>query len=338
MMNSPVTGTDGAALARRVWRTSARDAVPATISALHFLALCAMVLTWRIAPPPARVIDLIVLTWLTTYNMVVLSHLFIHRPWFASDRLNAVVSTLNSVNIGGSVQAYRFMHVRNHHRYSNDRCGSDGTTLDFSSTYRNGKGGGHQHVIPYVITGVRYYATDLVKEIYGTRRLWKVGPGDEVILSLATSHEPRRQSELRQIQLDRAAHCILLLLFTLISWQWTLFCCLPALVITWMLANIQNYYRHYGANPDERAANSVSHYGRLYNLLTFNDGYHQEHHLAPGVHWSSLPAERDRQRGELTARDRIISPVPAMLGFMHRNRELLHERARVDAPRVGVRG
>ncbi|HUN36918.1 MAG TPA: fatty acid desaturase [Trebonia sp.] len=283
------------------------------------------------------------LTWLTTYNMVVLSHLFIHRPWFTSDRLNAVVSVVNSVNIAGSVQAYRFMHVRNHHRYSNDRCRPDGSTLDLSSTYRFGKEGGHQHVIPYVITGVRYYATDLVKEIYAVRRLWKVGPGDETMVSLAASHDPRRQNEFRQIQADRAAHCIALLLFVLISWQWTLFCCLPALVITWTLANIQNYYRHYGANPDERAANSVSYYGRLYNLLAFNDGYHQEHHLAPGVHWSLLPAVRDRQRGELAANDRIISPVPAMLGFMHRNRRLLHAPAKVDAldavdaPQVGAR-
>ncbi|HTU75311.1 MAG TPA: fatty acid desaturase [Trebonia sp.] len=278
--------------------------------------------------------DLIVLAWLTTFNTIVLSHLFIHRPWFASDRLNTVISTMNSVSIAGSVTVYRFMHVRNHHRYSNDRRGSDGSTLDLASTYRNGKDGGHQPLIPYVFTGVRYYATDLVKEVLGVRRLWKVGPGDETILSLATSHEPRRHSELRQIRVERAAHCIMLLLFTVISWQWALFCCLPALVITWTLANIQNYYRHYGANPDERAANSVSYYGRLYNLLTFNDGYHQEHHLAPGVHWSALPAVRDRQRAEMAAHDRIVSPVPAVLGFMDRNRKLLHEQAGLEAPQL----
>jgi len=37
---------------------------------------------------------------------------------------------------------------------------------------------------------------------------------------------------------------------------------------------------------------SVSHYGRFYNLVTFNDGYHQEHHLSPATHWSQMPAIR----------------------------------------------
>ena len=44
---------------------------------------------------------------------------------------------------------------------------------------------------------------------------------------------------------------------------------------------VQGHYEHAGG--------TTSHYGRLYNLLCFNDGYHAEHHARPGVHWTQLP-------------------------------------------------
>jgi hypothetical protein len=40
----------------------------------------------------------------------------------------------------------------------------------------------------------------------------------------------------------------------------------------------------------EHSRGTVSHYGALYNMLFFNDGYHVEHHARPGLHWTQLPA------------------------------------------------
>jgi hypothetical protein len=57
---------------------------------------------------------------------------------------------------------------------------------------------------------------------------------------------------------------------------------LPGYAAGLFLCWLHGYYEH--------ARGTISHHGRLYNLLFFNDGYHVEHHAAPGTHWTRLPA------------------------------------------------
>jgi hypothetical protein len=56
----------------------------------------------------------------------------------------------------------------------------------------------------------------------------------------------------------------------------------PAWVAGLALCALHGHYEH--------ARGTVSHYGALYNVLFFNDGYHAEHHARPGLHWTRLPA------------------------------------------------
>jgi fatty acid desaturase len=58
------------------------------------------------------------------------------------------------------------------------------------------------------------------------------------------------------------------------------------LAICW----VQGRYEHFQSGRGFQAG--ISHYGRLYNLLFFNDGYHVEHHRYAHRHWTELPRLR----------------------------------------------
>ncbi|WP_326796408.1 fatty acid desaturase [Streptomyces sp. NBC_01808] len=309
----------------RMWKHSRKDAILLAISVAQFAITFALASTWEAMPIAGRIAGGILLTFMMAYNIIVVSHLFTHMPWFVSSKLNAVVSVVNSANIGQSVQAYELTHVRNHHRHNNDRPKGGEPTRDRSSTYRRGKNGQHEPLPSYALRGAVDSIADRVMELAAVVRLWRVGAREENLLALASKKPDRRRRELLQLQLDRAAHCLTLAGFVVISWQWTVMVYLPAFFCALTLVNLQNYYRHYGANPDSRMTDSVSHYGRLYNLVTFNDGYHQEHHLSPATHWSKMPVINARHQERLAAQPRIVSPVPAMVGFLDRGRPRLHD-------------
>jgi Fatty acid desaturase len=59
----------------------------------------------------------------------------------------------------------------------------------------------------------------------------------------------------------------------------------------------------------EHVRGTVSHYGRFYNWLFFNDGYHVEHHARPARHWTMLPDTRE-------ASESNVSEWPAVLRWL----------------------
>ena len=56
---------------------------------------------------------------------------------------------------------------------------------------------------------------------------------------------------------------------------------IPGYALGLALCFLQGHFEH--------ARGTTSHYGWLYNWCFFNDGYHAEHHLRPGEHWTRLP-------------------------------------------------
>lgn len=320
----------------KIWKYSRRDIILLALSIAQFVVTLFLAVRWEEWSMFGRVASFLSITAMTVYNIIVVSHLFTHTRWFNSPLLNALVSMFNSVNIGQSVQAYELTHVRNHHRYNNDRKGPDGKTKDASSTFRDGSGDEHAGALRYAVLGAVESLLSIGRALLGVTRLWRVGQHEQELLFLAAKTPARRARELRQIRLDRMAQFMATALFLAISWKWFLLCYLPAFFVSLALVNIQNYYEHYGALPESTYANSVSYYGRVYNLLTFNDGYHQEHHLRPLTHWIQMPKVREQCGAKLTEIERIVSPVPALLGAFHRNRKQLHHLRAVTIVKVTV--
>ncbi|MET8468651.1 fatty acid desaturase [Streptomyces sp. NPDC006422] len=303
---------------RRFWRNSPADAILLAITLTQFTGTIALAALTPDGLWP-RLTSAALVAAVMTYSIIVVTHLFVHQPWFTDHRLNALLSAVSSANIAQSVQAYHLTHVRNHHRYNNDRK-RDGTTADLTSTFRHGSEDEHAPLGRYLARGLAGSAQEWVLTWAMLSRGCAVGRREATLLGLAARHPERRAAELRQIRVDRLALLAFTALLGVLNWQWTLLCYLPAVALAFTLVNIQNYYRHFGAEPDSRYANSVSHYGRLYNLLTFNDGYHQEHHLRPTTHWSRLPEVAEQYQEEFEQNGRVVSPVPALVGFLDTGR------------------
>ncbi|MEV0157213.1 fatty acid desaturase [Micromonospora sp. NPDC050686] len=302
----------------RIWRNSPADAILLGICIVQFAGTIALAVLTPDGLWP-RLGSAILVTAMMTYSVLIVNHMFVHKPWFTDDRLNALVSLMNSANIAQSVQAYQLSHVRNHHRYNNDRK-RDGVTGDLSSTYRYSRDDDHAPLWRYLVFSLAASAREFVGTWASLRRLCGVGPAETTMRGWAARHPDRRAAELAQIRYDRLAHLSFIVLLAVLSWQWLLVCYLPAVAAAFTWVNVQNYYRHFGAEPESRYANSVSYYSRLYNRLTFNDGYHQEHHLRPTTHWTRLPEVAAQYQERLDEAGRVVSTVPPVVGFLDTGR------------------
>ncbi len=310
----------------KLWRNSKLDSILVILSVLQFIITLKLAFYWEGFSVLGKMGCFALITLMVTYNIIVISHLFTHVNWFESPFLNAIISMLNSINIAQSVQAYHLTHVRNHHLYNNDMIGPDGKTNDLTSTFQEGRGGDHANLFRYAFVGSISSIRNYLRDLLAVRKMWQISPKEYSVLNLVLAKSSgRRENEIRQIRCDRMVMFIAFCIYMIISWQWTIVCLLPAYYLAFSLVNVQNYYEHYGALPTNRNTDSVSYYGRFYNLLTFNDGYHQEHHLRPGTHWSLMPEVRKISFDIKNPVTRIISPVPAIIGFMDFKRSLLHK-------------
>jgi fatty acid desaturase len=199
----------------------------------------------------------------TNYQCV--GHNFVHNPFFRRPLLNHAFSLVNSLSLGMPQTLYKYHHL-NHHRFNNDKKRpGDLEPRDRSSTYRFAAHPEREEsLLAYAFLGP--FRTELrapYREAKARRRAWLAClewgalAGFSVSVLLA---EPK---------------CFFFFL-------------LPVWYGGQVFALAENWLEHHRATPGNRLADSVSCYGRLYNLIWFNNGYHQEHHFRPTVHWTKI--------------------------------------------------
>jgi len=214
------------------------------------------------------VLNLVINVFLIGTNYQCVAHNFIHLPFFKNKNLNSMFSVMNSIGLGLPQSAYRLHHLH-HHRHNNR------PEEDESSTRRFGKDGKDENIFTYSILGI--FRTDI----------------------LALIQNAAKGSVLVYVEVISIAAFLGIL--SLINWKLTLGLVLPTYFLGQVFALWENYCEHHHADPYDRKRDSVSCYNRLYNLVWFNNGYHQEHHFSPQVHWTQIDQVRT-----LLPEDRVI--------------------------------
>jgi fatty acid desaturase len=252
--------------ARRGWifDHSALDGLLVLLGSAHVAAIIGGSAGFTYLPWWALVALGAVVVALYPVNVNCVSHNFIHNEFFRLGPLNTAFSLWNSIALGLPQTLYHWHHL-NHHRWNNDAKGADGTTRDLSSIFRHGRGDAPEGALAYSL--LSFFRVDFPE-----------------LTRAALKHRRGRQLAFEAVAV--------LVLFGVLAWAdpvgFAAFY-LPTWYLGWSLASFENYYEHWGANPADKYASSVSSYGRLYNLLSFNNGYHQEHHWRPQTHWTRMP-------------------------------------------------
>jgi fatty acid desaturase len=261
---------------RTIFRYSSADALPALCGVGIVALLLGTFLFFSSLPWWILVPAFIAVAWSYCWNMQCISHNFIHNPYFSNDRLNQAFGVLESLALGVPHVLYHHYHM-NHHFGDNDAKGPDGTTKDWSSIYRYGAHDRPESFWKYVF--ISFFRVE-------------VAP---VVKVAARNHH------LPQLALETVALTAFWSAMLVVDWRYFVVFYLPSYYLGWVLSYAEGYLEHFRAQPGNQFANSVSSYNLLYNFLWFNNGYHQEHHWDPKMHWTKMRQLHEHLKPQLTA-------------------------------------
>lgn len=129
---------------RPLFAHSRRDGFLLMVSAAQIALIVWGALNFSALSVPWIVALFVALTFLSVTHHDVVTHSFIHTPFFSSRRLNSLYAVISSVFVMQPSTLMGLEHLA-HHRHGNDAIDpATGTTKDATSTYRYGKNGDHE--------------------------------------------------------------------------------------------------------------------------------------------------------------------------------------------------
>ncbi len=271
---------------------SSWDVIPVLAGVAHLAYVLALFFLFPVAPWWLLIAMAVIYAISISWNINGISHNFLHNPYFSAHWLNRAFSLMESLTLCFSQAFYEDVHMR-HHSGNSDRKDAEGKTIDPLSIYRYSKTAAAEN--PFVFTFMAFFRDDIVDTYRHLNR--------------------KRHADARWGLLEIA--CVLVMVAAMLVWDWkAVLFMLPFYYVGHSLSSLNGYYEHYNANPDLPIAWGVSSYGRLYNFLWFNNGYHAEHHYRPKKHWTQMKALHAEIADQQRAAGVHVIPVSHALGFL----------------------
>jgi hypothetical protein len=216
------------------------------------------------------------------WNSNTIAHNFVHLPFFRRRSLNQLFSAYLSVLLGIPQRLWKERHLAHH-----AQCGEVAEREVGSDVTQRSECAWHARLQHRLTLSPQ----PLLSQIMPSER------GD-------FGGEGKRIHHSAQLVLESLLVAALWSVLLALAPSFFLRTYLPGWLLGLGLCHLQGYYEH--------ARGTTSHYGRPYNLLFFNDGYHLEHHAEPALHWRLLPA-----RGQAVGTHSRWPPVLRWLDFFN---------------------
>lgn len=251
----------------KIFRNTPLDSLLILYVAIAFvlpfaIAFFASTLLWFLLIPFQAIFLVIVMNTSLHHHM--------HAPIFVNPKMNRAYEIFTSATLGIPFNGWKYFHMI-HHRYNND-FKINGQTKDPLSFYRYGENGERENFWSYCIKGLwRDLSGQTLKD-----------PHDNCSTKVDIKNGDLLKTEQYVFYAFIASIFVVNIAYGFVY--------LLVYTLSLILNNANSYGEHFGPVEQQNfRANSVGSYGKLYNVLCFNSGYHQEHHVRPGAHWTELP-------------------------------------------------